>query len=97
MIRLPEPEVFEEDLVQSIVIVLAGIYESMIELSVRCLYPLGKPYYPGSLTQYGHQFKLAHICYTSSLYVSGFSGSKGSLAHISVTMSSSPSFTMQCT
>lgn len=90
----PQPQVLEEHLVERIVPVLSRMHQYVVEVRVALLYHCTEPYDLGPSTQYCHHLHLFHAAHTFSNIVSGLSGLYGSLAHMKVTKSPSPSLMM---
>jgi len=103
IVRRPQFQLLEENIVQVGVVVLAGMHQNMIEIPIGGADDGGQPddLRPGA--QNGHQFQLFHqsfsfasagVSSTGRRRVSGCAGSKTSLAHMRVSMSVSPVFSM---
>ena len=102
----PQLQVFEEDLVKFIIIVLPGVNKDMLHRRL-CIQPrdhAGKTddLRPGA--NHGHYLKLLHRCHfvrchgswTGRGYVSGFSLLKSSLDQKRVIRSDCPTFSIEC-
>ncbi len=61
VIRRPEPEVIEEDLVQFVIVILARVHEDLIEVRVALLDYGGQADDLGTGPDDGHQFELCHF------------------------------------
>ena len=94
VVGLPDGEVPEEDLVQRVVPVLAGVDERVVEVAVA---GGDHPREPDDLrprANYRHHLELLHRTFSAN--VSGRFGSKTSLDQKRVTISPSPRFSMEC-
>ena len=61
VIRRPEPEVVEEDLVQFVIVILARMHEDLVEVRVALLDYGGEPDDLGPCADDSHKFEFCHI------------------------------------
>ena len=98
MVGLAEAEVLEEHLVQLVIVVLARVHEHVVDRRTR-LQRLERAREADDLRtrpDHRHDLQFLHFLHTSSRNVSGRCGSNTSFAHITVTMSVVPRFSMLC-
>ena len=109
-VRLTQFQILKEDAVEGIVVVLAGMHQNLVKVLValfdhRCQpddlrpgahdgHEFQFPHDGAAFTGLFYTFRIIYIFYTFRKKVSGCSGSKGSLAHMTVTRSSWPTFSM---
>ena len=96
VVRLAQLEILEEDLVQLVVVVLAGVHRDVIGRLVQRGQDAGQADNLGAGAEDGGDFHVGSPCFsTGRNAVSGFASSKTWLDQKSVTRSPLPTFSME--